>query len=90
MKVLMVDADPNGHAAIAGILTKRGCQLLEMGDCDEALRIAHEKKPAIAIVDVLTLRMKNFSRTTSGLKPSSRLRQMKIQDRGITWVIPPA
>jgi DNA-binding response OmpR family regulator len=92
MKVLMVDADPNGHAAIADVLTQRGCQLLEVDDRDEALGIAHEQKPAIAIVDVLTLRMKNFSRTTSSrekLKSNSRLRQMKIQEQGIAGVIPP-
>jgi hypothetical protein len=36
MKVLMVDADPHGHAAIANVLTKRGCVLFEADDCEEA------------------------------------------------------
>jgi signal transduction histidine kinase len=54
MKVLMLDRDPSGHAVIAEILMQRGCHLLEVGGCDEALRIAHEEKPEIAIVDVLT------------------------------------
>jgi two-component system, cell cycle sensor histidine kinase and response regulator CckA len=54
MKVLMVDRDPSGHAVIADILTQRGCQLLEVGGGEEALRIGHQEKPDIAIVDVLT------------------------------------
>jgi signal transduction histidine kinase len=39
---------------IADILTQRGCRLLEVDDSQEALRMAHEEKPAIAIVDLLT------------------------------------
>src|SRR5438105_416593 len=54
MKVLMVDADPSGHAVIAEILTQRGCHLLEVDGGEEALRMAHKEKPEIAIVDVLT------------------------------------
>ena len=54
MKILMVDGDPSGHAVIAEILKQRGCHLLEVGGGEEALRIAHEEKPEIAIVDMLT------------------------------------
>jgi signal transduction histidine kinase len=54
MKILMVDGDPAGHAVIAEILTQRGCHLLEVGGSEEALKIAHQEKPEIAIVDVLT------------------------------------
>jgi signal transduction histidine kinase len=54
MKVLMLDRDPSSHAVIAEILMQRGCHLLEVGGCDEALSIAHKEKPEIAIVDVLT------------------------------------
>jgi two-component system cell cycle sensor histidine kinase/response regulator CckA len=54
MKILMVDGDPSGHAVIAGILRERGCQLLEVGGGEEALKIAHQEQPEIAIVDVLT------------------------------------
>jgi CheY-like chemotaxis protein len=54
MKILIVDGDPSGHNAIAEILTKRGCDLLEVDGGEEALRIAHKEKPAIAIVDMLT------------------------------------
>ena len=54
MKIMMLDRDPSGHAAIAEILTQRGCHLLEVGGCKEALKIAHEERPQIAIVDVLT------------------------------------
>jgi CheY-like chemotaxis protein len=54
MKVLIVDGDPSGHALIAEILTKRGCDLLEVDDGEEALRVAHDEKPKIAIVDMLT------------------------------------
>jgi len=54
MKVLIVDGDPSGHALIAEILTKRGCALLEVDDGEEALRVAHDEKPEIAIVDMLT------------------------------------
>ncbi len=54
MKILIVDGDPSGHTGIAEILTKRGCDLLEVNGGEEALRIAHKEKPAIAIVDMLT------------------------------------
>ena len=54
MKILIVDGDPSGHTSIAEILTKRGCDLLEVDGGEEALRIAHKEKPAIAIVDMLT------------------------------------
>jgi signal transduction histidine kinase len=57
MKILMVDGDPIGHAVIAGILRERGCHLLEVGGGEEALKIAHQEKPEIAIVDVLTPRL---------------------------------
>ena len=39
---------------IADILTQRGCRLLEVDGCEEALRMAHKEKPEIAIVDMLT------------------------------------
>lgn len=54
MKVLIVDGDPSGHTLIAEILTKRGCALLEVDGGEEALRVAHDEKPEIAIVDMLT------------------------------------
>ena len=54
MKILIVDGDPSGHTRIAEILTKRGCDLLEVDGGEEALRIAQKEKPAIAIVDMLT------------------------------------
>jgi signal transduction histidine kinase len=54
MKILIVDGDPNGHTAIAEILTNRGHSLLEVDAGDEALRIAHKERPEIAIVDLLT------------------------------------
>lgn len=54
MKILIVDGDPSRHTGIAEILTKRGCDLLEVDGGEEALRMAHEEKPAIAIVDMLT------------------------------------
>jgi histidine kinase/DNA gyrase B/HSP90-like ATPase len=54
MKIMMVDRDPSGHAVIAEKLTQWGCHLLEVGGGEEALKIAHEEKPEIAIVDVLT------------------------------------
>ena len=54
MKILIVDGDPSSHTVIAEILTKRGCRLLEVNGSEEALRIAHEEKPEIAIVDMLT------------------------------------
>jgi len=54
MKVLIVDGDPSGHTLIAEILTKRGCALLEVEGGEEALRVAHDEKPHIAIVDMLT------------------------------------
>ncbi len=54
MKILIVDGDPSSHTMMAEILTKRGCELLEVNDSEEALRIAHEEKPEIAIVDLLT------------------------------------
>jgi CheY-like chemotaxis protein len=54
MKILIVDGEPSSHAMIAEILTERGCHLLEVDGCEEALRIAHKEKPEIAIVDMLT------------------------------------
>ena len=54
MKILIVDDHPSSHALIAGILTERGCHLLEVNGSEEALRIAHKEKPEIAIVDMLT------------------------------------
>lgn len=54
MKVLIVDGDPSSHTVIAEILTQRGCHLLEVNGCEEALRMAHKEKPEIAIVDMLT------------------------------------
>lgn len=54
MKILIVDGEPSSHTVIAEILTQRGCRLLEVDSCEEALRIAHEEKPEIAIVDMLT------------------------------------
>jgi signal transduction histidine kinase len=54
MKILIVDGDPSGHTPIAEILTKRGCALLEVDGGEEALRVAHDEKPEIAIVDMLT------------------------------------
>ena len=54
MKVLIVDGDPSSHAAIAEILTQRGCRLLEVDGAEAALRMAHKEKPEIAIVDMLT------------------------------------
>jgi signal transduction histidine kinase len=54
MKILIVDGDPSGHAAIAEVLTKQGCHLLEVNDGEEALEVANREKPAIAIVDMLT------------------------------------
>jgi CheY-like chemotaxis protein len=54
MKVLMVDADPNGRAALAEVMTRRGGQFLEVSNSEKALRNAQAEKPAIAIVDVLT------------------------------------
>lgn len=54
MKILIVDGDPSSHAVIAEILTQRGCHLLEVNGGEEALSVAHEEKPEIAIVDMLT------------------------------------
>lgn len=54
MKILMVDGDPSGHTVIGDILTQRGCHLLEVKSCEQALNVAHKEKPAIAIVDLLT------------------------------------
>lgn len=54
MKVLIVDGDPSSHVGIAEILTKRGCALFEVSGGEEALRIAHDERPEIAIVDMLT------------------------------------
>jgi signal transduction histidine kinase len=54
MKILIVDGDPSGHTLIAEILTKRGCALLEVDGGEDALRVAHDEKPEIAIVDMLT------------------------------------
>lgn len=54
MKVLIVDGDPSSHIGIAEILTKRGCDLFEVNGGEEALRIAHDERPEIAIVDLLT------------------------------------
>ncbi len=54
IKILIVDGDASRHSGIAEILTKRGCDLFEVGGGEEALRIAREVKPAIAIVDLLT------------------------------------
>jgi signal transduction histidine kinase len=54
MKILIVDGEPSSHTVIAEILTQRGCRLLEVDGCEEALRIAHKEKPEIAIVDMLT------------------------------------
>jgi signal transduction histidine kinase len=54
MKILIVDRDPSGHAAISEVLTKRGCELLEVNGSEEALRVANKEKPEIAIVDMLT------------------------------------
>ena len=39
---------------IADILTQRGCRLLEVSGANEALKLAHNEKPEIAIVDMLT------------------------------------
>jgi signal transduction histidine kinase len=57
MTILMLDGDPSGHAVITETLMQRGCHLLEVGGCNEALRVAHKEKPEIAIVDVLTPRL---------------------------------
>ena len=57
MTILIVDGDPSSHTVIAEILTQRGCRLLEVNGSKEALRIAHEEKPEIAIVDLLTPRL---------------------------------
>jgi CheY-like chemotaxis protein len=54
IKILIVDGDPSCHSGIAEILTSRGCDLLEVDGGEEALRIAHEERPAIAIIDLLT------------------------------------
>jgi CheY-like chemotaxis protein len=54
MTILIVDGDPSSHTVIADILTQRGCRLLEVNGSKEALRIAHQEKPEIAIVDMLT------------------------------------
>jgi signal transduction histidine kinase len=54
MKILIIDGDSSGHTEIAEILTERGCDLLEVNGSEEALRIAHQEKPQIAIVDLLT------------------------------------
>lgn len=54
MKILIVDGEPSSHGVISEILTERGCHLLEVDSCEEALRIAHKEKPEIAIVDMLT------------------------------------
>lgn len=54
MKILVVDGDSSSHAAIAEILTKRGCHLLEVNSAETALRMARKEKPEIAIVDMLT------------------------------------
>lgn len=54
MKILIVDGEPSNHTVIADILTQRGCRLLEVSGGDEALKLAHNEKPEIAIVDMLT------------------------------------
>jgi two-component system cell cycle sensor histidine kinase/response regulator CckA len=54
MKILIVDGDPSSHAAIAEVLTQRGCQLLEVNGAEAALRMAQKERPEIAIVDMLT------------------------------------
>jgi len=54
MKILIVDGDPSSHTDIAEILTRRGCQLLEVNGAEAALRMAQKEKPEIAIVDMLT------------------------------------
>jgi CheY-like chemotaxis protein len=54
MKILIVDGGPGSHTGIAKTLVQRGCRLLEVHGSEEALRIAHEEKPEIAIVDLLT------------------------------------
>lgn len=57
MKVLIVDADPGNHSLTSEILVQRGCQLLEVNGSEGALRLAHQEKPDIAIVDMLTPRL---------------------------------
>lgn len=57
MKVLIVDADPGNHSLTSEILTKRGCQLLEVNGSEGALSVAHKERPDIAIVDMLTPRL---------------------------------
>src|SRR6185295_14188129 len=54
MKILILDSDLRSRSVIAEILTKRGCDLLEVDDSEKALDLARREKPAIAIVDVLT------------------------------------
>ena len=54
MKILIVDGEPSNHTVIADILVQRGCRLLEVSGGDEALQMAHDEKPEIAIVDMLT------------------------------------
>ncbi|HSP44463.1 MAG TPA: hypothetical protein VLO30_00590 [Chthoniobacterales bacterium] len=51
MKILMADGNPGGYALVADILTQRGCDPLEVTGCPEALAIAHQQKPRVAIVD---------------------------------------
>ena len=54
MKVLIIDGQGSDHSLIAGVLTSRGCNLLEVSSSQEALRVAHREEPDIAIADLLT------------------------------------
>ena len=54
MKVLMIDGQGSDHSLIGGILTSRGCNLLEVTSGPEALRVARKEAPEIAIADLLT------------------------------------
>jgi signal transduction histidine kinase len=50
----MIDGQESDHSLIGDILTRRGCNLLEVTSGPEALRVAHKEAPEIAIVDMLT------------------------------------
>ncbi|MDO9556842.1 MAG: PAS domain S-box protein [Coriobacteriia bacterium] len=60
MRVLVVDDDPSGRYLVKSIVVSRGHEALEAGDGEEALRVAHEKRPDIVITDILMPTMDGY------------------------------
>jgi DNA-binding response OmpR family regulator len=72
--VVVAEDDEDIRALIVHRMGKEGYEVLEAGDGEEALRLALERRPAVAIIDVMMPKL-------DGLEVTRELRRSEVGSR---------